>query len=126
MEMPPETSYVGLHHLPTHHVRIIITITIKKSLLLPCNRGMICLVESFFYQVNYFLALIFREDHLWRRGIEQTCDCHWMLRILREISAKINIVGEIWLILILSVKIAVEKSAKILAGRCNSTPEYMD
>lgn len=121
MEMPPETSYISLHHLPAHHVRIIIAITIKKSLLLLCNRGMIRLVESFFYQVHYLLALIFREKILWRRGIEQTCDCHWMLRILREVSAEIDIVGEVWLILILGVKIAVEELAKIQGGRCTST-----
>jgi hypothetical protein len=45
-----------------------------------------------------------------------------MLRILREVSAKVNIVGEVWLILVLSIKIAVEASAKILAAKMQFDP----
>jgi hypothetical protein len=29
MEMPPEASYIGLHHLPAHHMRIIVAVPVK-------------------------------------------------------------------------------------------------
>lgn len=38
MEMPPEAPYIGLHHFPAHHMRIVGAVTVKQCLFLLCNR----------------------------------------------------------------------------------------
>ena len=105
MEMPPEASYIGLHHLPTHHMRIIAAVAVKQCLLLLCNRCVVRLVEPLLDQVDNLLALVFRQYHLWSRRVQQTCDCHWVLWILREVTTKVNLICEVRLILVLGIRI---------------------
>lgn len=45
MEVPPEAPDIGLHHLPTHHMRIIGAVAVKQCLLLLCNGRVVRLVE---------------------------------------------------------------------------------
>jgi hypothetical protein len=103
--MPPETPNVGLHHLPTHHVGVLVPITLEQGFLLFRYGSMVCLVESFFDEINDFLTLLIGQDRLWKACIQQTSYSHRMLLVLLIETPEAYVVSEVWLVLILCVEI---------------------